>query len=115
MTLPTITVDDLKKCTLQRLAHLNLGGNGSGWLYACKEHPRLVVSDHFDKRTRKGTRTYLVDNERCLNLEDVAFRLSNPPKYVIVDEAADVPKEAWDITDRLVPKSGSGPAQGSLL
>jgi hypothetical protein len=115
MTLPTVTVDDLKQCTLQRLCHLNMGSNGSGWAYSCKQHPRLVVSDHFDKRTRKTTRTFLVDNERCLNLEDVAFRLSNPPKYVLVDEASDVPNEAWEPQPSLRERASKDPEQGSLL
>ena len=86
-TLPQITRDDLTKCHLQMLAHLNIGSKGSSKLYECREHPRLLVSDHFDKKTRKSTRTFMVDNERCLNLEDAAFRLSNPPPFVeIADE-----------------------------
>ena len=115
MTLPTITVDDLKKCQLRMTLHMNMGAAGSAKLYECIEHPRLVVSDNWNKKARKTTRTYLVDNERCLNLEDVAFWLSHPPKYVLVEEASEVPKEAWEPLPPLLKQAGDDPEQGRLL
>ncbi len=81
-----ITVDDLKKSRLRLTCHLDMGRSGYGKVYECVAHPRLVVSDQYDKTTRKGTRAFLVDNEVCLNMADAAFRLSHPPKFVVDDQ-----------------------------
>lgn len=74
-----ITAESLKGCKLGNGGHMR----GSGWFgyfYQCIEHPRLMIFDKSDKKTRKTTRLWLVDNVEVENLAAAAEALNAEPR-----------------------------------
>lgn len=61
---------------------------GSLAVFTCPRFPALTISDHYDKKTRKATRTYVVsgadsvdldadsDATKCADLDEVAAALN---------------------------------------
>lgn len=81
-----LTALDLKQCTMREIGHLNGGPVFYGYIFQCREHPRLQRVDKTYRKTKKTEIRYRVDGEPVASLEEAAERLSFPP--VITPEMA---------------------------
>jgi hypothetical protein len=99
-----LTRADLQGRKAVNACHLNLGGKGSAWLFGVEGIPRLSVYDHYDKKTRRSTRTWKVDGKNCRDL-DAALGVLNGEWTL---------EEAMQEAEQVIPPEAQRPGKVSV-